>query len=227
MVTVITKAGSAGGIMSINGSNGRRITMHSTPAEFEFEHVPDFGTIKREGKQDLTRNIAYGLRNVTFSHIIANPDYRRSIEEVIQPLQKLVRSGSQVRFNHGSPFFMGAVWFHVVSLKISAKQLSVTNRISRATLTWTVRQAVDTNQPAGQRQASGKAPAKGSSKKSPKAAVSRTHKIGRGDTYWKLASKYLGNGARWKEIHNLNKGNRRLKNPNNLPLGVTIKIPKK
>lgn len=227
MVTVITKAGSGKNTMSVNGANGRRITMHSTPAEFNFEHVPDFGSVKREGKQELTRYVAYGLRELTFSHIIAHQDYRRSIEEVIQAIQSLVRSGGKVRFNGGSPFFMGAVWFHVTGLKISAQQLSTTNRISRATLTWTIKQAVDTSVSVSKKSVAKKPTAKATSKKAPKKAVARTHKLRRGDTYWKLSAKYLGSGARWKEIHNLNKSNRKLKNPNRLPIGATIKIPKK
>ena len=51
----------------------------------------------------------------------------------------------------------------------------------------------------------------------------RTHKLKTGDTLWALSVKYLGNGSRWKEIQMINPG----LNPDNLPIGQTIKIPAK
>lgn len=227
MVTVITKAGSNSDIMSVNGPNGRRITMHSTPAEFDFEHVPDFGSIKREGKQEITRMTAYGLRTLTFTHIIANPDYRRSIEPTIIALQRLVQEGERVRFSGGSPFFTGAVWFNVLGFKISAQQLAGNNHISRATLTWTIKQAMDTTA-FGKTAVSKSAPKKSTTKTVSK-AVTRTHKVVKGDKLWNLAAKYLGNGARYPEIFRANKGSGKnnLKNPNDLRVGMTLKIPQK
>lgn len=226
MVTVLTKAGSSAGIMTINGSNGKRITMHSTPPTFGFEHVPNFGSVKREGKTELTRMVDPGLRELSFTHMIAANDYRSSIEPTIKNLQKLVRTGGKVRFNGGSPFFTGAVWFQVTGLRIQAEQLSFSNRISRATLSWTLKQAVDVTATVAKKKAAPKRKGpKKTSKAAPKKAVARTHKLKRGDTLWKLAVKYLGKGARWPEIVKANKS--KLKNPNRLTVGVTIKIPKK
>jgi len=45
-----------------------------------------------------------------------------------------------------------------------------------------------------------------------------THKVGRGDTYWEISVKYLGNGSRWREISKLNNGVA-------LRPGMTIRIP--
>ncbi|MGL3805841.1 LysM peptidoglycan-binding domain-containing protein [Paeniglutamicibacter sp. R2-26] len=224
MVTVITRAGSTKGIMSVSGTNGKRISMHSTPPEFDFEHVPKFGSIDRDGKQEITRMVAPGIRELSFTHMIAHTDYRYSIEPTIIALQKLVRSGSKVRFSGGSPFFMGAVWFHVTGFKISAQQLSGSNRISRATVTWTIKQAVDTPALVSRKKTS-KSGSKKSAKKTTKKSVARTHKIKSGDRLWNLAAKYLGNGARWPEIVKANK--RTIPNPNRLKVGTTIKIPKK
>lgn len=51
----------------------------------------------------------------------------------------------------------------------------------------------------------------------------RTHTVVRGDTLWHIAKRYLGNGARWKEIYNLNKD--KIKNPNLIYPGQIFKIP--
>ncbi|MHB0740855.1 LysM peptidoglycan-binding domain-containing protein [Peptostreptococcus anaerobius] len=52
-----------------------------------------------------------------------------------------------------------------------------------------------------------------------------THKIKYGDCLWNIAKKNLGKGSRWTEIQALNKDV--IKNPNKIPLGTVIKIPKR
>lgn len=51
----------------------------------------------------------------------------------------------------------------------------------------------------------------------------KTHTVVRGDTLWHIAKRYLGNGARWKEIYSLNKD--KIKNPNLIYLGQVFRIP--
>lgn len=51
----------------------------------------------------------------------------------------------------------------------------------------------------------------------------KTHTVIRGDTLWHIAKRYLGNGARWKEIYNLNKD--KIKNPNIIYAGQVFTIP--
>ena len=49
----------------------------------------------------------------------------------------------------------------------------------------------------------------------------RFYRIKADDTYWKIASRELGNPQRWREIKSLNAG----VNPNALKIGMTIRIP--
>lgn len=51
----------------------------------------------------------------------------------------------------------------------------------------------------------------------------RDYTVQKGDTYWKVATKMLGNGQRWKEIETLNPGVDR----NKLKVGQVIQIPVK
>lgn len=51
-----------------------------------------------------------------------------------------------------------------------------------------------------------------------------TYTIKSGDTLWAIAKKYLGDGARYTEIVNANKDV--ISNPNNIPIGTVLKIPK-
>lgn len=53
------------------------------------------------------------------------------------------------------------------------------------------------------------------------APQSRTHTVQRGDTLWKIAAQYLGNGARYREIADLNG----LRDPNVIKVGQVLKVP--
>ncbi|MCY6958874.1 LysM peptidoglycan-binding domain-containing protein [Clostridium brassicae] len=51
----------------------------------------------------------------------------------------------------------------------------------------------------------------------------KTHTVSGNDTLWHIAKRYLGNGARWKEIYNLNKD--KIKNPNLIYTGQVLRLP--
>ena len=50
-----------------------------------------------------------------------------------------------------------------------------------------------------------------------------SHVIVAGDTYWDLAKKAYGDGAKWKVISEANKGYE----PRRLPVGATLTVPPK
>lgn len=56
-------------------------------------------------------------------------------------------------------------------------------------------------------------------------SATRTYTIIKNDSLWKIAKKQLGDGNRWKEIHELNKG--KIKDPDALIPGTQIMIPVK
>lgn len=55
------------------------------------------------------------------------------------------------------------------------------------------------------------------------APKSGTYTIIQGDSLWKIAKKYYGDGSRWKEIYNANTSI--ISNPNSIKIGTTITIP--
>ncbi len=57
----------------------------------------------------------------------------------------------------------------------------------------------------------------------PRAAGDLSHVVQRGDTLYKLAEKYYGDGSLWKEIHEANK--KSIPNPDRLELGQRLVIP--
>ena len=55
------------------------------------------------------------------------------------------------------------------------------------------------------------------------APAATKYTIKQGDTLWAIAAKYLGSGARYKEIVEANK----ITNPNLVPVGTVLNIPQK
>ncbi len=54
-------------------------------------------------------------------------------------------------------------------------------------------------------------------------AEETTYTVAAGDTLWGIATRFLGNGARWPEIHEANKD--KIENPNLIYPGQTLVIP--
>ncbi|ANU49161.1 hypothetical protein ADH76_32695 [Enterocloster clostridioformis] len=51
----------------------------------------------------------------------------------------------------------------------------------------------------------------------------KTHTVKSGDCLWNIAKKQLGDGSRWKEIHDLNRD--KISNPNLIPPGLVLVMP--
>ena len=213
---VVARTQASGRTMAVTTDDGKRYTLHSSPATFEHGEVARFGAIDREGLKPITRMTGPGLRTLSFTHTVASRDYQRSIEHVLTPLTRLARGGRRVRFVGGSAEYEQGVWWNIKALPVKVTQRALDNRISRAELSWELEEAVDVTTNLIR-----SIPAPPPPKPAP--AAVRQHRVVPGDTLWGIAARYLGNGIRWPEIFRLNQG--QIRNPHWIYPGQVFKIP--
>jgi LysM repeat protein len=218
MVRVLVSRAHAKTTMLVTTEDGKRYSLYSSPSTFEHGEVARFGQIEREGLKPITRMTGAGLRTLSFTHRIGSLDYRASIEHAIHPLTALARSGKKVRFVGGSSAYEQGVWWHIKDMPLTVEQRAADNRISRATLAWSLEEAVDvtTNLIRPIPKPKPKAPVV-------RKAAARQHRVVPGDTLWDLAAKYLRNPLRWPEIYALNRTI--IRNPHWIFIGQVFKIP--
>lgn len=216
MVRVLIARAERSTTMAVTTEDGKRYSLYSSPAKFEFGEAARFGSIDREGLKPISRNIGAGLKTLSFTHTIASLDYKQSIEHVVAPLTRLAKEGKKVRFVGGSTEYEQGVWWNIKSLPVSAVQRASDNRASRVTLSWSLEEWVDVTAALVRVIPAPPPPA-------PAPAAVRQHRVVPGDTLWHISGKYLGNPVRWPEIYRLNAGI--IRNPHWIFPGQVFQIP--
>lgn len=216
MVRVIVGRARTPQTMTVTTDDGRRYSLYSSPSQFSFGEVARFGSIDREGLRPITRRTGAGLKTLSFTHRIASLDYTRSIEHAIAPLTRLGKSGRRVRFVGGSNEYEQGVWWFIKDLSLEVEQRAADNRVSRATLAWSLEEAVDVSMGLARN-----VPRRGTA--APARTPGREHRVMFGHTLYGIAARYLGDGARWPEIYAMNRA--RIGNPNALRAGTVLRIP--
>lgn len=200
MVSVVVPAYQSGKAVSVVNEYGSIVTMRSTPPQITYSDVAQFGEVEREGRKALTRKTAQGLRRLSFTQLVASVDWQDSIEREIRWFTDWASVGCKVRFAGGSGSYESPCWWHIRDLQVNVTQRASNNEPSRAELSWTLVEAIDVT--INIAKVSPPPPPPPPVKK----PVYRQYRVVSGDCLWYIAQRFLGNGARWPEIYNLNKG---------------------
>lgn len=219
MVNVVVPSSKSGKSVSVVNQHGTMVTMRSTPPQMTYSDIPNFGEIAREGRKAITRYTGVGLRKLSFTQVVASVDWQQSIERELRWYTDWASAGVKVRFTGGSGSYESPCWWFIRDLQVNVEQRAANNEPSRATVSWSLVEAIDSVVNIAKVAPKPKAPAVPA-----KAPVQRTHRVVSGDTLWGISQRYLGNGARWPEIYNLNKGVVG-GNPNLIYPGQQFKIP--
>jgi hypothetical protein len=219
MVNILVAKPERSQTMRVVTADGFQGSMHSTARGFSYKDIPNFGTIPREGKKALTRQVSPGLRQLSFTHTVASLDYQQSIEPIVQRFTDIAARGVRVRFTGGSGPFEQPCWWLIKDLSVNVTQRALDNTASFTTIAWTLEEWVDVTTNAIRPRPVPKVPVV----VQPVAAPVRTHRVVSGDTLWHIAQRYLGSGPRWPEIFALNTAI--IKNPHWIYPGQVFRIP--
>ncbi|QGZ17122.1 endolysin [Arthrobacter phage DrYang] len=221
MVNIIVQKPQYWHTMRVITDNGFQGSMNSTPTVFQYSDVANYGQVEREGKKAISRLVSPGLRKLSFTHTVASLDYTQTVEPIVQRFTNLSAAGVRVRFPNGSGPFEQPCWWVIKALDVNVIRRAADNSISHAQLSWSLEEYVDVAANAIKPRPVPKAPV---APPKPVAAPSRTYRVVSGDCLWNIAARFLGNGARWPEIYNMNRaviGG----NPNLIFPGQVYKLP--
>ena len=198
-------------------------SMHSTPAQFKYRDVPNFGTTEREGRKAITRMSSPGLRTLSFEQTVASLDYQQSIQGVVTRFTNTASRGTRVRFTGGSGPFEQPCWWLITDLQVDVIQRATNNQPSHVKISWSLLEWADVTTAVSKPKPKPKVVVSPPRKV---AAPSRTYRVVSGDMLWTIAMRFWGAkaGPRWPEIYN---ANRRVigGNPNLIFPGQVFKIP--
>lgn len=183
------------------------------PREVDMDGIGEqWETADRAGRRPLLVRSGSKLPRMRWTMFVAHRDHQRSIELILATLKRLAESGQRVRVIYGP---METTWWRLtdVAWRTLMRQHG-TNRVTRAEVDVEFQRVSDAKANTG--------PLTGGAQRrdSDPPGSPRTHTVQAGDTYWKLADRYYGNGAEWRTIADANPYP-----PRAIPVGVNLTIP--
>ena len=134
-----TSAGNMG--VQVEG-RGQVYTLYSTPVEGTYgPGVQEVAETPRPGMKTLSHPRGPGLRSYQFEHKIYHPLPSGNVDTELKFLRALAEEGKRVRFFNTGALGMDT-WYWVTECKITEEEKGAGHHTSRATVSWTVKEAV-------------------------------------------------------------------------------------
>jgi LysM repeat protein len=196
---------------AIRAENGYTLILRYAPTGAE---LGGWGVVwsalDRPGRQPIVARTAEGLPTLSFEFLLGDPDHQVDVEPYVRALRKLAEGGQRITLVNLSPQEAGP--WRIDDLKVSATlRQHGSNRITRATVSISLIEAVDVNTRASV--------VSRYKRKSPKKAYK--YKVKKGDTLKSIAHKAYGDPYAYPAIVKANK----LKTTK-VAVGKTLTIPK-
>lgn len=186
--------------------------LHWTPEESQLSGIGwTYGTTERQGRKPLNRPQGQQLRTMSFTHPVTSNVENQSCTEVIRIMIGLADSGQKVRLINVAEGLETVGWWYP-SLSVRIVERDVNQQVKRAELSWTLTEAND-ERPLIARVPPPPPPPPPPAVATPAPSMQADYTVVSGDSLWKIAAKFLGNGTRWREIYDLNQARLKLKPP--------------
>lgn len=206
----------------LTAESGLELVLPFAPVEVDTTGVAaTFATEDRPGRKPLLYRTGDGLRALSFEVLLGYADHQASAEQLGHRLRDLARRGERVTFAHGRN--EAGVW-RVTDLRTrTVGRQHGTNAATRLEATVVLTEDSAANVRTGPL-TGGATPAPAKPAPPPGAAptpAAGTHRIAAGDTLYKIAARYYGNGDLWPRIADAN----RPIDPRRLTIGRVLTIP--
>jgi len=197
--------------------NGNSYSLHWTSEAFTVGGVGwSYANIERQGRKPLVRKSSQKLRTMSFSTTVTAGGLLTgySAAEITQIVGKhlgLADLGVKVRLVNVSDQIETTGWWYM-DLQVQVTQRDELQQVKQATLSWTLTEAND-ERPKIARIPPPPPPPPPPAVASPAPTGQADYTVVRGDSLWKIAARFLGNGTRWRELFDLNQARLNLAPP--------------
>lgn len=214
--------------------HGELIRLPRSPTTWEYKQNHRWGTIDRTGRKAVARRAGEGLATLDFSiNVFAtdptHPHAGATVELATLPLMGWAAKGTVLRIKNGSAAYQAGNWWYVKDSSLSVNRVNRHGLPLQTTISFSLEEYVNHTSTVIKPPPPPPAPPPPPQTPLPQPTpveqpVYRYHTVCRGDTLWKLASRYLGSAYKWKRIYFLNKSIIG-RNPHYLKIGLRLKIP--
>lgn len=227
-VTVLTRRPANPKGLTIITESGLSWRMPTSPSQWEYKDVQRWGQVDREGHKAISRRRGGGLRQLSFSVLVAALDTRVSIERDVARLTEIGAKGWVLRLKGGSTIYNSPCWWYVKDMGLKVNRVTPTGQPTQATVDFQLEEYVNPHLSVIKPPPPPPPPPRSRTPQptQTRSPIYRYHTVVAGDWLSKLSLRYLGTVGRWGEIYALNRtiiG----PNPNLLRPGLRLKIPPK
>jgi hypothetical protein len=204
----------------IISDRGTRVILPFAPVEADLDGAPVAWTqVTRTGRRPLLLTGGGQLKTWSGSILLAYPDYRQSVQHLVNTIQGIAATGDAIQFYCGGPE-RGRWRIATCSVHV-ALRVPGTNDAARATVQLGLTEVSDLVAHVSPTSGRAVPPAPWSAYAVAVTPVQRSYRVRPGDTLWSIASKVYGEPDRWHAIADANN----IRNPLRLRVGQVLIIP--